>query len=52
MAAVVREALKAGALGFSTSRTFLHRTKKKDYVPGTFATVAEIETLALTTPTT
>ena len=48
MAAVVRDALKAGALGFSTSRTFLHRTKEKGYVPGTFAAVAEIETLART----
>jgi len=48
MAAVVRDALKAGALGFSTSRTFLHRTKEKGYVPGTFAAVQEIETLART----
>jgi N-acyl-D-aspartate/D-glutamate deacylase len=48
MAEVVRQSLKAGALGFSTSRTVVHRTKSKGYVPGTFAPVAEIETLANT----
>jgi N-acyl-D-aspartate/D-glutamate deacylase len=48
MAEVVRQALRDGALGFSTSRTVLHRTKDKSYVPGTFAPVAEIETLART----
>lgn len=48
MGAVVRDALKAGALGFSTSRTVVHRTKEKGYVPGTFAAIAEIETLART----
>jgi N-acyl-D-amino-acid deacylase len=46
MAAVVRDGLRAGALGFSTSRTIVHRTKDKGYVPGTFAPIAEIETLA------
>lgn len=46
MAAVVRDSLRAGALGFSTSRTVLHRTKDKGYVPGTFAAVAEISALA------
>ena len=45
MAAVVREGLRAGALGFSTSRTVVHRTKEKGYVPGTFAAVAEIDRL-------
>ncbi len=46
MAEVVRESLRAGALGFSTSRTLVHRTKDKGYVPGTFAAVAEIGTMA------
>ena len=48
MAAVVRDGLKAGALGFSTSRTVVHRTKEKGYVPGTFAAIAEIDALART----
>lgn len=37
MAALVREALAAGALGFSTSRTLLHKAVDGAYVPGTFA---------------
>lgn len=46
MVAVVRDSLRAGALGFSTSRTLVHRTKDKGYVPGTFAAVAEIGAMA------
>ncbi|HKV55966.1 MAG TPA: amidohydrolase family protein [Candidatus Binataceae bacterium] len=46
MAAVVRDSLRAGALGFSTSRTHVHRTKDKGYVPGTFAAVAEVGAMA------
>lgn len=42
MAAIVRDGLKAGALGFTTSRTLLHRAKNKEYVPGTFAGEAEL----------
>jgi N-acyl-D-aspartate/D-glutamate deacylase len=42
MAAVVREGLRAGALGFSTSRTMLHRAKNKEVVPGTYASEAEL----------
>ncbi len=42
MAAVVRDGVKAGALGVSTSRTFVHRTRDKGYVPGTFAGVDEM----------
>jgi len=42
MAAVVREGLAAGALGVSTSRTLLHRTRDKAYVPGTFAAIDEM----------
>jgi len=42
MGAIVREGLKAGALGVSTSRTLVHRTHDKAYVPGTFAAVDEM----------
>ena len=42
MASIVREALKAGALGLSTSRTAAHRAKSKEFVPGTFAKQAEL----------
>src|SRR5262249_51645971 len=37
MSAIVREGLGAGALGFSTSRTILHRAIDGEPVPGTFA---------------
>jgi N-acyl-D-aspartate/D-glutamate deacylase len=37
MGALVREALEAGALGFSTSRTMLHKSIDGVPVPGTFA---------------
>ncbi len=37
MAKIVEEAIRAGALGFSTSRTMLHRSKDGVPVPGTFA---------------
>ncbi len=42
MAAIVREGLEAGALGFSTSRTLLHRAKDGEVVPGTYAEDAEV----------
>ncbi|HTT74483.1 MAG TPA: amidohydrolase family protein, partial [Candidatus Binataceae bacterium] len=42
MAAVVREGVAAGALGVSTSRTLVHRTRDKAYVPGTFAGIDEM----------
>jgi len=42
MARIVREALAAGALGFSTSRTLLHRAIDGEPVPGTFATEHEL----------
>jgi N-acyl-D-aspartate/D-glutamate deacylase len=42
MGTIVREALEAGALGFSTSRTLLHRAKDGEPVPGTFAGADEL----------
>lgn len=42
MAALVREGLRAGALGFSTSRTILHRAKDGELVPGTTADREEV----------
>lgn len=39
---IVAEALAGGALGFSTSRTILHRTPEGQPVPGTFATIEEL----------
>jgi N-acyl-D-amino-acid deacylase len=42
MARLVREALDAGALGFSTSRTPLHRSKDGELVPGTTADEREL----------
>jgi N-acyl-D-aspartate/D-glutamate deacylase len=42
MATLVTEALHAGALGFSTSRTPLHRSKAGELVPGTNAAADEL----------
>jgi N-acyl-D-aspartate/D-glutamate deacylase len=42
MAAIVREGLVAGALGFTTSRTMLHRAVDGEPVPGTFAAEDEL----------
>jgi N-acyl-D-amino-acid deacylase len=42
MAHIVREAIEAGALGFSTSRTRLHLSKDGEPVPGTFANADEL----------
>lgn len=39
---LVKEALLAGALGFTTSRTSLHKTAKGKFVAGTFAPVDEL----------
>ena len=46
MAGLVTEALAAGALGFSTSRTPLHRSKAGELVPGTGAAAAELFAIA------
>ncbi len=42
MAAIVEEGIRAGAAGFSTSRTFLHKATDGEYVPGTFAKEDEL----------
>lgn len=42
MAALVEEAIRAGALGFSTSRTPIHRSKSGELVPGTTASPDEL----------
>ena len=42
MSAIVEEGLRAGALGFSTSRTVLHRSIDGEVVPGTTATKDEL----------
>ncbi len=42
MAAIVREGIAAGALGFTTSRTLLHRAVDGEPVPGTFAAEDEL----------
>lgn len=46
MVAVVDEAIAAGALGFSTSRTMLHRVPDGRSVPGTYATPDELFAIA------
>lgn len=47
MQALVREGLEAGALGFSSSRTWLHKDKHGIHVPGTFAGSDEMLALGL-----
>jgi N-acyl-D-amino-acid deacylase len=47
MAELVREGVAAGALGFSTSRTLLHKDKKGVHVPGTFAGSDEMLAMGL-----
>ena len=46
MAALVDEAIGAGALGFSTSRTMLHRVPDGRAVPGTYAHTDELFAIA------
>src|SRR6516225_1107615 len=46
MAAVMAEALDGGALGFSTSRSFLHTVPDGTPLPGTFARPAELAGIA------
>ena len=47
MAAIVRAGVEAGALGFSSSRTLLHRDTKGVHMPGTFAGSDEMLALGL-----
>lgn len=42
MVQLVREGLQAGALGFSTTRTLIHKYQQRKYPPGTFASPDEI----------
>ena len=42
MSSLVRDALEAGALGFSSSRVMVHRSMDGQQVPGTFADEAEL----------
>ncbi len=46
MAELLDEAMRAGALGFSTSRTFLHKVPDGRPVPGTYATDDELYAFA------
>jgi len=42
MAEIVREGIESGALGFSTSRTIVHKAASGDPMPGTFAAEDEL----------
>ena len=46
MAALVSEALEAGALGLSSSRTYAHQAPDGSYVPGTHASTDELWAIA------
>jgi N-acyl-D-aspartate/D-glutamate deacylase len=46
MAEIVEEAMRAGAVGFSTSRTIGHRARSGRPVPGTFAPEEELLAIA------
>ena len=47
MAELVREGVAAGALGFSSSKTLLHKDIKGEYMPGTFSGHDEMLALGL-----
>ncbi|TVV76772.1 N-acyl-D-amino-acid deacylase family protein [Sphingomonas solaris] len=46
MAAITREAIEAGAVGFSTSRTFLHFSHSGELIPGTHSNPRELVGIA------
>lgn len=50
MARIVAEGTAAGALGFSTSRTPLHKARDGRYVPGTSAAEVELAEIAAALP--
>ncbi len=47
MAALVREGVEAGALGFSSSKTLLHKDVHGEFMPGTFSGNEEMLALGL-----
>ena len=47
MAELVREGVEAGALGFSSSKTLLHKDVNGEYMPGTFSGNEEMLALGL-----
>ena len=47
MAKLVREGVAAGALGFSSSKTLLHKDIQGEYMPGTFSGYDEMLALGL-----
>ncbi len=47
MAALVREGVEAGALGFSSSKTLLHKDIHGEFMPGTFSGYDEMLALGL-----
>ena len=47
MQALVREGIRAGALGFATSRLIIHKTGKGDAIPSFQAAESELEAMAL-----
>jgi N-acyl-D-aspartate/D-glutamate deacylase len=46
MAQIVEDSVRAGALGFTTSRTPLHKSQEGVLVSGTHATIAELDAMA------
>jgi N-acyl-D-amino-acid deacylase len=46
MRTLAREAIEAGAIGFASSRQFIHRTKAGEQIPTFDADVAELEAIA------
>ena len=46
MRRIVREAIEAGAIGFSSNRLLAHRTKEGELIPGTLARYPELEAVA------
>ncbi|WP_380872472.1 amidohydrolase [Sphingomonas sp. DBB INV C78] len=47
MRSIAKEAIEAGALGFATSRTFIHRTAAGQLIPSFDASQTELEAVAM-----